>query len=101
MCDHNQARGVSANACTHTHRYAADAHILSVPVQIVCVISRAIRRRCIIVSCQGDIARELELLTHMDITACQEIAWTIQVSLQTSLALINNNSCKMALISLQ
>lgn len=80
----------------HTH-----THIPSVPQHILCVISCAIKRRCIIVSCQGDIARELELLTHMDITACQEIAWTIQVSLQTSLAHINNNSCKMALISLQ
>lgn len=93
MCD--QCMRIQIHS-RHTH-----THIPSVPQHILCVISCAIKRRCIIVSCQGDIARELELLTHMDITACQEIAWTIQVSLQTSLALINNNSCKMSLISLQ
>lgn len=57
------------------------------------VISRAAKSRYFIVSCQGDVARELELLTHMDITVCQETARTMHVSLQTSLALINNNAC--------
>ncbi len=68
------------------------AHV-AVHVQMLCMTSCVTKRRYIIVSCQGDIARELELLTHMDITVCQVTAWTIQVSLQTSLALINNNAC--------
>jgi len=41
------------------------------------MVSFVAKRRYIIVSCQGDIARELELLTHMDITVCQVTAWTI------------------------
>lgn len=68
------------------------AHV-AMHVQMLCMTSCVTKRRYIIVSCQGDIARELELLTHMDITVCQVTAWTIQVSLQTSLALINNNAC--------
>lgn len=68
------------------------AHVAA-HVQMLCMTSCVTKRRYIIVSCQGDIAGELELLTHMDITVCQVTAWTIQVSLQTSLALINNNAC--------
>lgn len=68
------------------------AHV-AVHVQMVCMTTCVTKRRYIIVSCQGDIARELELLTHMDITVCQVTAWTIRVSLQTSLALINYNAC--------
>lgn len=62
---------------------------LSNDVHVSCVT----KRRYIIVSCQGNLARELDLLTNMDITVCQVTAWTILVSLQTSLALINNNAC--------
>lgn len=62
-------------------------------VQTLCMTTCVNKRRYIIVSCQGDFARELDLLTHMDITLCQVTAWTIQVPLQTSLALINHNAC--------
>lgn len=57
----------------------ANAHTCwcSLHVQMFCMVSCVAKRRYIIVSCQGDIARELELLTHMDITVCQVTAWTI------------------------
>lgn len=87
MCGH--IIHTTACACVHLLMHA---HV-AVHVQILYMASCVTKRRYIIVSCQGDIAGELELLTHMDVTVCQVTAWTIQVSLQTSLALINNNAC--------
>ncbi len=80
---------VSAAVCVCALMHA---HV-AVHVKMLCMTSCVANRRYIIVSCQGDIARELELLTHMDVTVCQVTAWTIRVSLQTSLALINNKAC--------
>lgn len=71
--------------CKCVHMLALSASVEHVP--------RVTETRYIIVSCQGNIARELALLTHMDIRVCQVTAWTILVSLQTSLALNNNNAC--------
>lgn len=72
------------NKCICSHAHVA-AH-----VHMVCLTRK---RRYIILSCQGDIAGEVEILTHMSVSVCQVTAWTIRVSLQTSLALINYNAC--------
>lgn len=46
--------------------------------QMLCMTSCVTKMRYMIVCCQGDIAGELELLTHgHTVTVCQVTAWTI------------------------
>lgn len=79
---------VSAAPCVNM-RICLCAHVAA-NVHMFCL---TMKRRYIIVSCLGDIAGEVELLKHMSPSACQGTDWTIRVSLQTFLALINCNAC--------
>lgn len=108
-------RHINVDACMFMHVWAYSACVSTAPCVKIIICSNAhvaanvhmfcqtAKWRYIIVSCQGDIAGEVELQTHVSLSACQGTAWTIRISLQTFLALHNFNACylcEMTLISL-